>query len=247
MFRAQQEIDFRQIFIALGAGLALGIVTRWPAAFVIGTAGAFVVGPVLRSSRGISVATKIEAISTWTEMLRDSLSASAGLGQAIVTSAPLSPLIIRPQVMKLASRIEAGLPIGDSLRVFSKEIDESSADLVITALILASEQRAQKLGELLGALADSVREEVAARLRIESARAPIRTSVRVITGFSAAFAVFLMIVARQYLAPYSSASGQVVMVVVGALYLIGLFLIGLMSVAKPLPRISLARSEMVQA
>ena len=39
------------------------------------------------------------------------------------------------------------------------------------ALILASTARAQRLVDLLGALAESMREEIAMRLRVESGRA----------------------------------------------------------------------------
>ena len=50
--------------------------------------------------------------------------------------------------------------------VDADELADPSADRVVVSLILASEQRAQRLGELLGALAASTREEGAMRLRL---------------------------------------------------------------------------------
>ena len=47
---------------------------------------------------------RIEAVATWTEMLRDTLSAAAGLEQAILATAPLAPVAIRGEITELAAR-----------------------------------------------------------------------------------------------------------------------------------------------
>ncbi len=240
---SKYEVSGLDVLLAIACAVALGVVTRWPMAFVLGGLGTLVVLPIIRSTKGGSVAEKIEAIGIWADMLRDTLFASAGLGQAIISTCQLVPEAIRPEVVQLARRIEVGVPIGDALREFASQIDESSADLIVSALILASEHRAQKLADLLEALAESVRDEVNARLRIESARAPLRTSIRVIVGFSLSFALFLVLVAHQYLQPYDSRSGQIALLLVGSLYLGGLLLMGKMAKAKSLPRLNLAKTR----
>ena len=63
----------------------------------------------------------------------------------------------------------------DALILFADEVADPSTDRVVCALILASSSRAQRLGDLLGALADSTREDVAVRLRIETSRASSRS------------------------------------------------------------------------
>ena len=73
-------------------------------------------------------------------------------------------------------------------------------------------------GSLLAALADSTRDEVALRLRIETSRASVRSGVRTVLVFSVAFAVGLAVLAHPYLSPFDSADGQIVLAVVGALY-----------------------------
>ena len=51
---------------------------------------------------------RIEAIAMWTEMLHGTLTASAGLGQAIIATAPLAPPPIRPATARLSARLTGG-------------------------------------------------------------------------------------------------------------------------------------------
>ena len=68
----------------------------------------------------------------------------------------------------------------------------------------------------LQALAESTREEVSLRLRVETSRASVRSGVRTVVVFSVAFAAGLAVFARSYLAPFGSATGQLVLLAVGA-------------------------------
>jgi len=85
----------------------------------------------------------------WTELLRDSLTAAAGLAQAIVATAGIAPEAIRPSAGRLADRIMSGVSMDEALRTFAAEIDEQSADEVVCALRLAATAPAQKLADLL--------------------------------------------------------------------------------------------------
>jgi Flp pilus assembly protein TadB len=116
------------------------------------------------------------------------------------------------------------MPIPDALRKFAEELSDPSADLVVCALILASTARAQRLVDLLGALAESMREEIAMRLRIESGRASARSGVRTIVLFSIGFAVVLSLLAHSYLQPFGSPTGQVVLLLAGCVDMAGILL-----------------------
>ena len=122
------------------------------------------------------------------------------------------------------SALNFGVPMDDALRLFALEVHDSSADDVVSALRLAATSRAQRLVELLGALADSTRDEVTMRLRVEASRASARSGVRTVICFSIGFVALLMVVARSYLAPYASITGQLVLVLVGVCYGAGLIL-----------------------
>jgi hypothetical protein len=56
------------------------------------------------------------------------------------------------------------------------------------------------------------------RLRVEAGRARTRTSVKVIVGATTAVVVGLALVNRGYLAPYDTATGQLVLTLVGAVF-----------------------------
>lgn len=212
---------------ALG-GLAV-VATGWPVAFPIGALAAWGL-PVLfgRTSGSVSVE-RVEAIAAWTEMLHGTLAASAGLSQAIMATAPLAPAPIREPVLTLSARLRAGTPPATALVALGDELDDPCADRVICALLLAASARAQRLGDLLAALADSTRDEVALRLRVETSRASVRSGIRTVIVFSVAFAALLSLLARAYLAPFGSVTGQLVLVGVGVLYAAGLTLMVTMS------------------
>ena len=149
-------------------------------------------------------------------MLRDTMAAAAGLEQAITATRPVAPEPIRAEVTALAARLAEGRePLGAALRRFADEVADPSADRVVVSLLLASEQRAQRLGELLGALAAATRDEVAMRLRVETERARTRTSSRLIMTFTITLAGALILFNRAYLQPFDSPTGQLVLAMVG--------------------------------
>lgn len=208
--------------LGLVAGVAVALVTRWPVAGVAGAVGVASALRAWRQRRAVSSLSRLEAIAVWTELVRDALGASAGLAGALVATAPMAPQAIAEQVMRLADRLVNGASLEESLRALADELGDPAADLVVCALLLAASSRAQRLGELLGALADSIREEVALRLRVDAGRASARSGVRTIVGFSLCFAGGLLVVGRSYLAPFGTLTGQVVLAAVVALYVLGI-------------------------
>jgi tight adherence protein B len=230
-----------RLAVACAVGAVATVVTRWPVAFPIGVVAVLGLPTLFRQTSGALSVAKLEAIATWTEMLHSTLAASAGLNQAIMATAPMSPLAIRRATMALAGRLQAGMYNRDALIQFAEEVADPSTDRVVCALILASSSRAQRLGDLLGALADSTREDVAARLRIETSRASSRSGIRTVIVFSVAFAAALAVLARSYLSPFGSPTGQVILVAIGALYAGGLIL--MVRMAKPPAPVRLLAAE----
>jgi len=205
--------------VALGAMLLVGLVTRWPVGALL--AGGFVMAsPAFLGGKREARATiaKLEAIAAWTEMLRDTMAAAAGLEHAIVSTARIAPAPIRREVTALANRLDSRETLGYALRHFADQLDDPGADLVIVSLILAAEQRARHLVELLTALAAATREQVTMRLRVEAARARVRTASRLITMIAVVLAGGLMLFDRAYLTPFGTALGQFALVIIGACF-----------------------------
>jgi tight adherence protein B len=97
------------------------------------------------------------------------------------------------------------------------------------------------LGDLMTSLADSTRDEIALRLRIETSRSSVRSGVRTVLVFSVAFAVALVVVAHAYLTPFGTPQGQAMLAVVGALYAVGLT--SMVSLARPPKPVRLLGAE----
>jgi tight adherence protein B len=204
--------------------IVVGAITRWPVAGLLAAVAAVTLPSALRSTSSQDTTRRAEGVAVWTELLRDTLTGSAGLGQAIVTTANLAPDAVRVPASRLADRIMSGVPVDAALQLFASEIDDPSADEVVSALRLATTHRAQRLVDLLGALADSTRDVVAMRLRVEASRASARSGVRLVLCFSIGFVALLSVVARSYLAPFGSVTGQLVLLLVGSFYGAGLLL-----------------------
>ena len=173
---------------------------------------------------------RIEAVASWTEMLRDALVAAAGLEGAIVATAPLAPAPIRSEVATLAARLEAReVNLVTGLGELAGALGDPTADLVVAALASAATRRVRNLGELLGALATSARENANMRMRVDAGRARVRTSVRVVTGFTVAMAGGLVALKRDFLEPYGGVTGQLVLVLVGTAFAVGFWWLSRMS------------------
>ena len=242
--RGVRRPDRFLILVAVTGGTLAVVGTRWPVAGPIAAAAIYGLPKLFGQTANSTAIVRVEAIATWTEMLQATLTASAGLSQAIVSTAPLVPLSIRPATTRLAGRLGAGTEPHAALLQFADELADPSADRVVCALLLAMGARAQRLGDLLAALADSTRDEVALRLRIETSRASVSSGVRTVLAFSVAFAVGLALLARAYLAPFGTAQGEVVLAVVGILYAVGLTL--MVTLTRPRASVRLLGREVVE-
>ena len=218
--RAPRRLDRvgLRLALALAAGGVVALLTRWPVAALLAAAvGAAAPSLVGGGAARRSAIARTEAVAAWTEMLRDTMAAAAGIEQAIMVSAPVAPAAIRAEVLTLAARLERERLV-PSLRDFAPALADPTGDLVVSALVLASERQARRLGDLLGTLAGAAREHANMALRVEAGRARTRTAVRVITATTVAFALGLVAFNRGYLHPYDSVLGQVVLGLVGACF-----------------------------
>jgi hypothetical protein len=207
-----------RLALGLFAAVVIGAITWWPMAALLAGLAGFVAPSILGggAARQERLA-RTEAIAAWAEMLRDTLAGAGGLEQSIIASAAVAPRAIRQEVLRLAGRLERER-LAPSLREFADELDHPSGDLVVAALILAADKSPKRLGDLLGRLASSARAHVNMQLRVDAGRARTQTAVRVITVFTTAFAAALLIWNRDYLEPYDSALGQLVLGIVGLFF-----------------------------
>lgn len=229
----------RRLAASVGAGIVMRLLTGWPVAAILAAAAGFTVPAAIghRSADRGELA-RIEALASWTESLRDTIAAAAGLEQAIVATAEVAPAAIASQAMRLAARLEGRnieqespvrvrrgshrWSLKDALRAFADELADPTADLVVAALTLASQKQAGNLTEVLTALSGSAREQAILRLKTEAGRARTRTAVRVVIGTTLSMAGGLILLSRDYLDSYDTAAGQMVLALVGGCFFFSL-------------------------
>lgn len=227
----------RLVAAAAGA-VVVAVVTGWPVAVVLVTTAAVTLPRILGPDRGHQRRlARTEAIAAWAEMLRDTLSAAAGLEQALLATAPLTPVPIRDAVEEAAAQLRAGRRLPGVLRALADTLAEPGADLVLAALLLAAEQQARDLADLLGALASAARAQAALQMATHAQRATSRSSVRITVATTLIFAVALAVFDHPYLSPYRSANGQLVLLSVGALFGFGFWLLHRIAHTRPAARI----------
>jgi len=226
---------------AVLTALVVWAVTGWIAGGLL-AGGAALAAPRLLGggARRRAEIDRTEAIASWTEMIRDSIVAASGLEEAIVATERVAPGPIAPEVRALVHRLHHQ-SLADSLMQFGAALHHPSGDIVVTSLVIAIRMEASDLSSLLSRLAEATRGDARMRVRVEVGRARVRTATKVIVGVVAAAATFLAVTNRQYLAVYNTATGQLVLVVIAAVFALGAWLLELMA-ATELPERFTART-----
>lgn len=224
--RLQRFLDAqrsRRVLVRLVAGallaLLIGLVTQWPVA-ALGLGAMVLFWPALTGGTRVEQTqiARLEALVSWTEALRDTTAAHAGLEQAIPATAEYAPPIIRPALMRLVGRLRTRVPLEDALLELAERLDHA-ADMIVAALINNARRRGDGLVLVLSGLATASREELDLRPKITAGRAGDRRAVQLMLAIVAGVAVFLSLFSGgSYTAPYRSLSGQLALAVVLAMF-----------------------------
>ncbi|NBE82562.1 secretion system protein [Micromonospora sp. NEAU-HG-1] len=202
----------------LGGALAflltgLPVVGLLVAVAVPGTPWLFAVGRA--EQRAIA---RIEAVGEWTRRLKDVSSTGQGLQQAILGTIATAPEEIAEEVRLLAARLQAGWQARMALLAFADEIGDPVCDQVVAALILHLTDRGERLGDVLGSIAGAAGAEVSTRREIEAKRTQPRFAVRFLTGMTLLTLAYGL-VNTEYIRPYGTPTGQLVMAVLGGAFI----------------------------
>ncbi len=227
-----------RLLAAVAATTVVWLFTGWPVAGVLAGLGAWwlpgVLGPDHRYKRHVA---GVEAVAAWTEMLRDLISGASGLHQAIAATVPIAPEPIRDDVARLAESVRQGRSPKDALDDFADAVDNPIADLVTAALGTATTRHATDLVVLLGSLSEAAREQAAMLVRVEANRSRVRTSTRMIIGVTLGTAALLLLFNPEYLDPFDTATGQLVLAAIGCVWAGALYWMARLTMPPKGPRV----------
>jgi hypothetical protein len=214
----------RAVVAAVG-GVVVGLTTGWPVAALAVAVGVVVFwGRFGSHAMSRDITARSEAVAAWAEILRDTIVAGAGLPQALVTSARVGPAAIAAELSRLAERID-GYGVQRALERFAVEVAHPAVDVLVVALVTADRHGTADLVSLITAQAEATRHEVDLVLETEAGRARYRTGVRIMLGALALFALGLLVFRGEFLAPYDTLTGQLVLAVISAVILFALWLL----------------------
>ena len=223
------------LLIGLAAGVVGWLVTGWVLAIILGPLAAVGLPMLLTAPDAADRIVRLEAMEEWTRSLAGVLTVGVGLEQALVATLRSTPDPIAGEVNRLVSRLRARWVTEDALRAFADELDDSTGDLIAANLILGARRRGAGLASVLEGLAESVSADVRSRRQVEADRAKPRATARWVTLISAS-ALLVLAVSGDYVKPYGSPIGQVVLVVLLSAYVATLVWMKRMAIGKALPR-----------
>lgn len=235
--------------LALAAGVGVLLLTGWPVAAIATAAAVVFVPQVLGGGRAAKrLIAKSEALADWTRRLADLISSGAAgsTRDALRRSLTSVPAPISGEVRRLVHRMG---PQGmePALRLFAREVDDPSADKIAGVLILRDRNGGPGLADVLTGLAADLDDRSRMIRDVEAERAKPRGNARTIVIVTAALMIGMMLFARTFLSAYSSALGQLLLVVVVCVFAFALRWLRRMSDPPPTPRVLLDPDPAVES
>ena len=218
--RATDPMRSRRIAATVFGAFVAVAVTRWPVAAVAGGVAGWVLAGTRGWTRRDKAEKRTEAIALWCEMLRDAIGTSRGIEGVLVATAATSPLPIREELATMADRLQRE-PLDLVLDGLAADLDHPLGDLVVTALRLTSTAGGGQVRDVLASLSTAAYAEAESHRRIEVARERPRAAMRYSAIIICGFVGLLLVFSGRYLAPYRTALGQVVLLIVGGYWAAG--------------------------
>lgn len=223
-----RRLGARGLGAAGGSGITL-LATGWPVAtLAAGLLGWAVPNLLDRSRSEANRLQKTEALAEVAGLLRDCIRSGMGIQEALAQAASSAPGCISRDMHRLVG--EARVSGLDSAgRGFAQRLGPE-AEMLSSALSLSERLGARNTSEVLDALGESAFARAAALREARAHQTRARLSARVVAATPLVILVAIRFSNPLYLAPFSSASGQLVLAL--ALALIAGGYAGMLRVAR---------------
>ena len=234
-------LDHRNVIAAATVFVVICALTKWWAAAALASTACALL-PMMVAERADQVAerNRLAALAGWIESVRDLLAAASGIEEAIVKSAetlpPQSP--IRDAIWQLRATTEA-LGLREGLRRFGERVADPIGDYIAATLLVASERPSSGIHGQLTEAAQSARESVSVRERVEASRSRMWTASSTIGVISIVMVGFVIGTQPTYAAWYGTPGGQTILLTCGLVELVGMWWMARMARPRPGHRVVL--------
>jgi tight adherence protein B len=218
--------------VSAGGAVIVWAITGWLLALVAIPAAATGLPILLSGREGTDRIARLEAMGEWTRSLAGVLTVGIGFEEALMISQRSVPAVIAEPVARLAARLDARSDTVTAIRAFASDLNDPTGDLIAINLRLAARRRGTGLATVLEALAESVAADVRARREVEADRAKSRATARWVTIITVC-ALAPLAFAGDYVAPYGTPIGQIVLVVLLSAYVGALVWMKHIATGKP--------------
>lgn len=224
----------------LGVGAVGYLVTGWAVLILIVPILAVVVPALLADPprRDLDV---MRALERWVRLVSGSASTGKSVIDAIRATRRQAPEVLVEPLTRMVARLDSRWDTRASLQGLADDLDSADADQVIAAIMMASERGGTGATSTLDALAASLQERIRAARGVQAERAKPRVVVRQVSIIIAVVLAGALALGREYLAPYRTGVGQVLLCCYAGLYLVGLVALSQRSKPRRRARILLRR------
>lgn len=219
---------------AVAAGGLVAVSTGWLVALVLVPAAA-VWGRRVIGARVRPRIARLDALAEFARGIAGVLAVGRGIEQAILQASRSVPDVIGDEVGRLAARLRANWDLERALRRFADDFDDATADLFVATLLIAAKRRGPGLASVMQEIASSLDAEVRARREVETEQQKPRTAARMITGIATVLLAGLLLTG-DYIAPYATPLGQLLLTGYLTCYMALLWWMGRMTRQAPIPR-----------
>lgn len=205
----------------VGGVVAVALTGFVPALVLVPTL--VVILPALLANQPQPELNLLEALDRWIRVLAASVGTGKSVSDAIHATVVQTPPLLTQPVRDLARRLDDRWTLGDALQQMADEVDSPDADAVLAALILIGQRGGVGASVTLDALSDSLQDRLRAMREISAERAKPQVVVRQVTMITLVAIGAGFIFSPSYFAPFRTPLGQLLMVVLGLIYLGSLF------------------------
>ncbi len=213
---ALDGVDTTRIVTASAIAVVVAVVTHWLVLSIVAGVLSIAWRRLLRDERAEAERAHVEGIAKWLEDLRDTLrGSSVGTEEALENVALRAPEAVREPLATFALRRRQGFRTEDALTDLADALAHPTSDAAIAAirLVVTGTAGSGRLFRTVDSLAAAARDEVRARERVDRTRAVYRSSMTRLVVIAGLIVGYLRLAAGDLLQPYSSPTGQLVLLV----------------------------------